>query len=71
MAYLQSSGSDLAIACNIWHWLALTRLVSWTWVKRVFILPRIDTPIVNLNIYFFDHRVGFDRGLTSSYSRAG
>ena len=39
--------------------------------KRAFILPRIDAPIVNLNIYFFDHRVGFDRGLTSSYSRAG
>jgi len=39
--------------------------------KIGFILPRIDAPIVNWNIYFFDHRVGFDRGLTSSYSRAG
>ena len=35
------------------------------------ILPRIDAPIVNLNIHLLDRRAGFDRGLTSSYSRAG
>jgi len=40
-------------------------------MKRRFILPRIDAPIVNLNVHFLDHKAGVDRGLTSSYSRAG
>jgi len=35
------------------------------------ISSRIDAPIVNLNIHLLDRRAGFDRGLTSSYSRAG
>jgi len=51
-----------------------SRISFFTWWNseiRVLIFPRIDAPIVNLNIHFFDHRVGFDRGLTSSYSRAG
>ena len=39
--------------------------------NRAFILPRIDAPIVNLNFHFLDRRAGVDRGLTSSYSRAG
>lgn len=43
----------------------------WNKENRVLILPRIDAPIVNLNIHFLDFRAGFDRGLTSSYSRAG
>jgi hypothetical protein len=38
-----------------------------TWVM----LPRIDAPSVNLNVRGIHHRAGVDRGLTSSYSRAG
>jgi len=38
--------------------------------NMAFMLPRIDAPYVNLNIAVWSQS-GFDRGLTSSYSRAG
>jgi hypothetical protein len=39
--------------------------------KRAVYSSRIDAPSVNLKVRDIHHRAGVDRGLTSSYSRAG
>ena len=63
----QHTGTAVACPKKLLGWAVTYRRISG---NIVFELPRIDAPFVNLN-FLSDHRVGFDRGLTSSYSRAG